>query len=134
MNHVNGTLQSGKRNIKEESARIVRGVIKDVSDLNAHHYDAIFLPGGFGVAKNLSDFAYHGADMEVDPEIVRVLKDFHLEKKLMGFCCISPIIAAKVFGKKSGGPGLVLTLGSVGEHWPYHGSIEVAKGFGNELV
>ena len=75
VNHVNGTLHSSKRNIMEESARIVRGVIKDVNDLNVNHYDALFLPGGFGCAKNLSDFANKGSDMEVDPEIERVFKD-----------------------------------------------------------
>ena len=95
----------------EESARIVRGVIKDVSDLDVNHYDALFLPGGFGAAKNLSDFANKGADMQVIPEIEKALKDFHNAKKYIGICCISPILAARVFGTKFGGPGLKLTLG-----------------------
>jgi len=29
--------------------------------------------------------------------------------------CIAPVIAAKVFGTKNGGPGLSLTLGSKGD-------------------
>ena len=118
----------------EESARIVRGVIKDISDLNAAHYDALFLPGGFGVAKNFSDFATKGPDMTVQEDVEKVLKDFQANKKYIGFCCISPIVAARVFGKKFGGPGLILTLGKKGENWPYAGSIEVATSFGNELA
>lgn len=48
--------------------------------------------------------------------------------------CIAPIIAAKVFGSKSGGPGAKLTLGSKGENWPYQDAIDAATSFGNELV
>ena len=65
VNHINGTPTQDKRNILEESARIARGVIKDIKDLDASHYDAVFLPGGFGAAKNLSDFAVKGPDMTV---------------------------------------------------------------------
>lgn len=62
------------------------------------------------------------------------MKDFHSSQKHIGLCCISPIIAAKVFGTASGGPGLKLTLGCRGDNWPYNGSIDAAKSFGNELV
>ena len=48
--------------------------------------------------------------------------------------CISPVIAAKVFGKESGGPGAKLTLGCKGDNWPYKGSIDAATSFGNEVV
>jgi enhancing lycopene biosynthesis protein 2 len=46
-------------------------------DLDASNYDAVFFPGGFGAAKNLSDFAFKGADMTVHPDVEKVLKDFH---------------------------------------------------------
>ena len=36
----------------------------------------------------------------------------------MGFCCIAPILPAKIFGTKNGGPGMTLTLGKKGEDWP----------------
>ena len=49
-------------------------------------------------------------------------------------CCISPVIAAKVFGSKSGGPGVKLTLGGRGEDWPFNGSIDAVSSFGNELI
>ena len=75
------------------------------------------MPGGFGAAKNLSTFAFKGAELEVDGEMTRVLQDFHKEKKAIGLCCIAPVIAAKVF------PGATLTLGKRGEGWPYEGSL-----------
>ena len=56
-----------KRNVLTESARIARGNVKDLSILNASDYDAIIIPGGFGAAKNLSNFAFKGGDMTVSP-------------------------------------------------------------------
>ena len=45
-----------------ESARIARGEISDVGDARVDELDALILPGGFGAAMNLSDFASKGGD------------------------------------------------------------------------
>ena len=50
-----------------ESSRIARGNIKELSELKAENFDVLIMPGGFGAAKNLSDFAFKGADMTVMP-------------------------------------------------------------------
>lgn len=52
----------------------------------------------------------------------------------MALCCISPLLIAKFLGKQNGGPGCKLTLGGKGESWPYSGSIDIAKDFGNDLI
>ena len=44
--------------------------------------------------------------------------------------CISPIIAAKVFGKE----GVKLTLGGRGESFPYEGAIDAAASFGANMM
>ena len=54
------------------------------------------ITGGFGAAKNLSDWALKGPDCTVDPTVEKVIKSFHAAKKPMGFCCIAPHLAAKV--------------------------------------
>lgn len=59
-----------------ESARISRGNVKDLIKLNVEDYDALIIPGGFGVAKNLSDFAIAGQKMEVDPDVENILREF----------------------------------------------------------
>ena len=118
----------------EESARIARGAVSDLATLDHANFDALFIPGGFGAAKNLCDFGFKGADMTVSPQVEKILKDFHNAQKYIAMCCISPILASKVFGKNSGGPGVKLTLGSRGDAWPYNGSIDAATSFGNELV
>jgi enhancing lycopene biosynthesis protein 2 len=69
------------------------------------------LPGGFGAAKNLSSFAFKGAEMTVQPDVEKALKAFHEHKKVIGLTCIAPIVAARMFGTKFGGPGVTLTLG-----------------------
>ncbi|TNV75987.1 hypothetical protein FGO68_gene2334 [Halteria grandinella] len=131
VNHITGEEQKETRNVLVESARIARGNISDLKTLDSTQFDAILLPGGFGAAKNLSTFAFKGAEMTVNEDIQKVLQDFHKANKVIGLACISPVIAAKVFGTQSGGPGVTLTLGQKGEKWPYNGSIDAATSFGN---
>ncbi|MFG0245267.1 MAG: isoprenoid biosynthesis glyoxalase ElbB [Phycisphaerales bacterium JB052] len=95
------------RNVLTESARIARGEIVDLKDVNGADYDAFFLPGGFGAAKNLCTFATKGPDCEVDPQVERVLKEAHAAGKPLGFICIAPALGAKVFGSE----GVKVTIG-----------------------
>ena len=65
-----------------------------------------FLPsGGFGVAKNLSDWAVKGKDFTVQPQVEKVIKAFRQAGKPLGMCCISPVLAAKAL------PGCEITVG-----------------------
>lgn len=61
--------------------------------------------GGFGVAKNLSDWAVKNKDCTIQPVLEKVIKDFHKAGKPLGMCCISPVLAAKIL------PGCELTVG-----------------------
>jgi len=110
INHVVGQVAEGeKRNVLVESARISRGEISDLAHLSSKLFDALIIPGGFGVAKNLSTYATQQENMTVLPDLERVLKEFHAEKKPIGLSCISPVIAAKVF------PGCTVTIGNDAE-------------------
>lgn len=112
VNHLTGKpAPSESRNVLIESARIARGKIRPLSALHAKDFDCVIFPGGFGAAKNLCDFAVRGADMSVDPEIARTVKEFHAAGKPVGMCCIAPVIGAKVLGTKAGGPGASVTIG-----------------------
>ena len=77
LNHLNGETQDTPRNVLEESARIARGNVKSLDQLSIADFDALFIPGGFGAAKNLSDFGVKGADMAVKDDVVSVIKEFH---------------------------------------------------------
>jgi len=96
VNHITGEEMDETRNVLIESARIARGNIKDLSDFNANDFDAIIFPGGFGVAKNLCDFAFNGTDMKVIPQVEEVIKEMAKANKPIGALCISPIVIAKV--------------------------------------
>lgn len=101
INHATKHAEKEPRNIFAESARIARGEIVKLSDVKGDQYDAFILPGGFGAAKNLCNFATNGPECEVDPEVLRVLTEAHKAHKPLGFACISPVVAAKVFGAES---------------------------------
>ncbi|MDR1740064.1 MAG: isoprenoid biosynthesis glyoxalase ElbB [Bacteroidales bacterium] len=85
-----------KRNVLLESARIARGDIRPLMEYNASEYDALVLPGGFGAAKNLCDYAFKGAEMTVDSEVSRAVLTTYEAKKPIGALCIAPVILAKL--------------------------------------
>src|SRR5690348_13256416 len=76
INHATGKpAPSGQtRNMLVESARISRGEITPLSKLDPTEFGALVLPGGFGAAKNLCNFASAGAECEVAPDVANVLK------------------------------------------------------------
>ena len=108
VDHVKGEPASGSRGVLEESARITRGAIVDVKGVKAEDLDALILPGGFGVAKNLCTFATEGVKLQVNPDVERLVRDMASAGKPLGFVCISPVIAAKVLGAKK----VKLTIGN----------------------
>jgi enhancing lycopene biosynthesis protein 2 len=101
VDHLTGEQVSPSRNILRESARIARGKIRDLAKAKAEDLDAIVLPGGFGAATNLCNFAASGTDMTVNPQLVRLLEKAHELGKPIGAICIAPVILAKVFGRYS---------------------------------
>jgi enhancing lycopene biosynthesis protein 2 len=98
-NHLTGKPESEKRSLLAESARIARGHVTDLKNLHAKDFDAIAFPGGFGAAKNLSNWAEKGAACEVNPDVKRVIEEFHAASKPIGAVCIAPVLIAKVLGK-----------------------------------
>lgn len=105
---LSGKPTSENRNQRIESARIARGRVEKLSELDPASYDAVILPGGFGAAKNLCDYAFKGASAGVKPEVARALEAFANQKKPIGAICIAPMVLALHFKNK----GLHLTLGS----------------------
>ncbi len=99
------------RNVMKEAARIARGKIQDLKDLKASRYDALALPGGFGAALHLCNWAKVGAKCEVHPEVERVVKEFYQAEKPIAAICIAPALIARVLGNK----GLTLTIGNDAE-------------------
>lgn len=98
VDHVTGQATGETRDVFAESARIARGQIDDLAGVKGTDYDAFILPGGFGAAKNLCDFAMNGPACSVDPAVERVLREAHDAGRPIGFACIAPALGARVFG------------------------------------
>ena len=92
INHLTGEEMNEERNVLVESARIARGDIKALKEFIADDFDALVFPGGFGAAKNLSDFAFNGINCIVNNEVADAIKKMHSLKKPVGALCISPVI------------------------------------------
>jgi enhancing lycopene biosynthesis protein 2 len=109
VNHHTGEVAEGEsRNVRIEAARIARGPVADVADIKADDLDALILPGGFGAAKNLCDFAVAGADCEVNPDVAALVREVHAQGKPVAAVCIAPALLAKVLGSE----GPALTIGN----------------------
>jgi len=98
INHATGDVSGETRNVMVESARIARGSITALSEVSHTDHDAVFLPGGFGAAKNLCTFATEGPDCSIDTDVQRVLQEFHAANKPIGAVCIAPAVLVKALG------------------------------------
>ncbi len=96
INHITGTEMPESRNVLIEAARLARGEIKALESFNVDDFDAVIFPGGFGVAKNLSNFAFKGADCEVNPQIRNIVETMVTKHKPIGALCIAPAMIARI--------------------------------------
>ena len=101
VNHLTGEVAEGEgRNVLTEAARLARGEVIDLATANADDYDALIIPGGFGAAKNLSDFAVNGGNCQVNPDVVRFTQAINSAGKPVGLICIAPAMSPLLFGEQ----------------------------------
>ncbi len=107
INHLSGEVSVDEtRNVLVESARIARGDIEDITELYVDEFDALIVPGGFGVAKNLCDFAIKGEQCDINPLILSACQSFVQAEKPAGYMCIAPAMISFIYGK-----GALATIG-----------------------
>ena len=109
INHLAGKEAEGeKRNVLVESARIARGNIKKISDIDASQIDALIIPGGFGSAKNLSSYAFDGDKCSVNEDVKKLVREIVRAGKPLGAICITPVVVAKIFEGEPEKPELTI--------------------------
>ncbi|MDQ8207134.1 isoprenoid biosynthesis glyoxalase ElbB [Coraliomargarita sp. SDUM461003] len=109
IDHATGEeLEDEDRNVMTEAARISRGEILPFDNVRAENFDAFIYVGGFGVAKNLSSYAFDGSDYDVDPAVIDLIQSAHEAGKAQGFMCIAPVLAARALGAQH----VQLTIGN----------------------
>ncbi|XP_017761120.1 PREDICTED: ES1 protein homolog, mitochondrial-like, partial [Eufriesea mexicana] len=117
------------RNALVEAARLARSSIKPLCECEACSHAALVIPGGFGAAKTLSNFAEKGANCTVLPDLEKLIEDFYCEKKPIASMCIASVLIAKVF------KGVKITLGkdAPATDWPHAEAIKKAKDMGAKV-
>lgn len=117
VNHLTGEEMNESRNMRVEAARIARGNIREIGEIEAADIDALVIPGGFGSAKNLTTWAFDGPNSSILPEVKLLLVNLINVGKPIVALCVSPVVVAKALEGSSIHPEL--TLGSTKEPSPY---------------
>lgn len=115
LNHLTGEVQQQQRNMLEEAARITRGNIVDIAQVVPADIDALVIPGGFGSAKNFSNWAFNGPEGTLRPDVKLLLVNLYNVGKPIVALCVSPILLALALPNSS----LQLTLGHTADPSPY---------------
>lgn len=117
VNHLNGSEMNESRNMLIESARIARGEIKDITEIDPADIDALVIPGGFGSAKNFTNWAFNGPDGDILPEVKLLIVNLINIGKPIAALCVSPVVLAKALQGSNLQPKV--TIGTDKEPSPY---------------
>ncbi len=109
VHHLTGAETPERRNMLVEAARLARGQITPLAQVQPDDLHGLIVVGGFGAAANLCDYATRGRQMSVRPDVADLLAALHGQGKPLGAICIAPVILAKVFGDR--GLAVEVTVG-----------------------
>lgn len=110
INHTNGQVMDESRNMLVEAARIARGKITPIDQVEPNDLDALVIPGGFGSAKNFTTWAFDGPNSTILPEVKLLLVNLVNIGKPICALCVSPVVVAKAFEGST--TRAALTIGS----------------------
>ncbi len=99
-----------ERDMLVEAARIARGEIVEISAADAALLDTVLIPGGFGAARSLTDFAFALEKMTVLPALEALLTAVYDAGKPLGAVCIATSILAAFF-RNRGVEGAKIAMG-----------------------
>jgi len=116
-NHVTDQPMDEARNMMVEAARIARGDIHDLTQMTASDFDGLVIPGGFGAATNLTDWAFSGPDGKILPDVSRIINETVVAGKPIAGLCMGPTVVALAL--KESGISAQLSVGTTKEASPY---------------
>ncbi len=119
VNHLTGEEMPETRNVLIESARIARGNILSLSDAKPEELDGLAIPGGFGTAKNHTNWAFEGANGTIDPQIRDFILAFVRVGKPIAAMCMAPTTLAKALEGIEMPAKPTLTVGTTEQPSPY---------------
>jgi len=117
VNHITGDEMKESRNMLVEAARISRGIIQEISSISPAVIDALVIPGGFGSAKNFTNWAFSGPKGTINPKVkLLIVNMVNIGKPILALC-VSPIVVAKAL--ENSAIHTAMTIGSDKEKSPY---------------
>jgi enhancing lycopene biosynthesis protein 2 len=117
VNHLTGEEMAESRNMMVEAARIARGTVKNINDVDPIDIDGLVIPGGFGSAKNFTKWAFDGPDGAILPQVKLLLVNLVNVGKPIAPLCVSPVVLAKALEGSNYSPSM--TIGTDFEPTPY---------------
>lgn len=117
VNHLTGEEMKESRNMMIEAARIARGNVKDITEIDPADIDALVIPGGFGSAKNFTSWAFEGPEGMVLPEVKLLIVNMINIGKPVCALCVSPVVVSKAL--EDSDIHATMTLGTTEESSPY---------------
>jgi enhancing lycopene biosynthesis protein 2 len=117
VNHMTGEEMQESRNMLVEASRIARGNISNINEVNPADIDGLIIPGGFGSAKNFTNWAFEGPDGTILPEVKLMIVNMLNVGKPVAALCVSPVVMAKAL--EGSDIHANLTIGSDQEESPY---------------
>lgn len=117
VNHLTGEEMKESRNMMIEAARIARGNVKDITEVDPADIDALVIPGGFGSAKNFTSWAFEGPEGMVLPEVKLLVVNMINIGKPVCALCVSPVVVSKAL--EDSDIHATMTLGTTEESSPY---------------
>ena len=106
-NHLTNENSIETRNMLTESARIARGDIKELAELEVNDFDVLVIPGGNGTAYNLFTLAKDGENYTVNTLVSSICQKFTELKKPVGFICIAPVMIPVIYKQQ-----ITMTIGT----------------------
>jgi len=134
VNHLNGQEMPESRRVLVESARIARGQVDDLAQFSPEMADLLLIPGGFGAAKNLSDWAVQGPSGYINPEVSKAIRSMYTAGKPIVALCMAPVLLAHALGQYRP----KLSLGQAGGGSPFditgiHAGVESLGAISSEV-
>lgn len=134
INHLTGEEIPETRNVLIEAARIARGKITALEEINIDELDGLAIPGGFGAAKNLSSWAFKGAESEIHEDVKNLIRKMVHDDKPIAAVCIAPTLLAKAL--EGTGTKAILTIGNTEKpsHYDIAGISAAMESIGAKVV
>jgi enhancing lycopene biosynthesis protein 2 len=102
VNHRTGKSTDERRNILVESARIAGEQIRALDQVDPRELDALIIPGGFGVLKNLCNFQVAGENCHVDEQVRHLVGGMVRRKRPVGVISMAAVLLARILKNREG--------------------------------